>query len=444
MEDRFNMKKSTILSFKPLIQALLCTALISFTGCSLPAETTPTRTSLALPLLAKQNWDVFNREQINQLIQRYGKQSPHYDAQHPPYIVSDFDNTAIFLDIEEATLIYQLENLQFKVTPEQLQQIIGKDIKTSNFVPEYNNQQDQPVNIEKISADIIQSYRWLYLNYQGLGGQLPLEKVKQSRHYQNFITKMRYLYAAISDTFDHDVAYPWVTYLFTGFKETEVRQMVLETFLWQQKQPIGPVTWTSPKQLAGQAGVVSVTWENGLRPYKEMQNLFHVLQQNGIQVYVCSASFIDVVKEIASNPQVGFNIPEDHVYAMQLERDSYGKIRPKFRHGYFQTQGKGKTLTIQQSLVHHYGYGPLFIAGDSEGDQNMMQDFEDTQKVLIINRLRNTETDIGQFSRLAVQSYGQNNSKYLLQGRDANTGLFLSSNKSLKYGQSTPKLLADK
>ena len=432
-----------MLSFKPLVKALLCTALISFTGCSLPAKTTPTHTSMALPLLSGQHWDGFNREQINQLIQRNGKQSPHYDAQHPPYIVTDFDNTAIFLDIEEATLIYQLENLRFKVTPEQLKQIIGKDIKTINFISGYNNQQGQPVNIEKISIDIIQSYRWLYSNYQGLGGQLPLEKVKQSPHYQNFITKMRYLYAAISDTFEHDVAYPWVTYLFTGFKETEVREMVLETFLWQQKQKIGPITWTSPASLSGQAGIVNVTWQNGLRPYKEMQNLFHVLQQNGIQVYVCSASFIDVVKEMAVNPLMGFNIPEDHVYAMELERDQHGTIQPKFRQGYFQTQGKGKTQTIQKYLVSQYGYGPLFIAGDSEGDQNMMQDFKDTQKVLIINRLRKAETDIGQFSRFAVQSYGQNNSKYLLQGRDANTGLFLNSNRSLGYMQSKPRSLAN-
>lgn len=437
------MKKSTMLSFKPLVKALLCTALISFTGCSLPAKTTPTHTSMALPLLSVQHWDGFNREQINQLIQRNGKQSPHYDAQHPPYIVTDFDNTAIFLDIEEATLIYQLENLRFKVTPLQLQQIISKNIKIDSFVPKYNNQKGQPVNIEKISADIIQSYHWLYSNYQGLGGQLSLEKVKQSPHYQNFITKMRYLYAAISDTFDHDVAYPWVTYLFTGFKKNEVRQMTIKTFLWQQKQKIGPITWTSPASLSGQAGIVSVTWDNGLRPYKEMQNLFQVLQQNGIQVYVCSASFVDVVKEMVSNPLVGFLIPESHVYAMQLEHDSQGKIKPEFRHGYFQTQGKGKTLTIQQSLIRQYGYGPLLIAGDSEGDQNMMQDFKDTEKVLIINRLRKAETDIGRFSHLAVQTYGQANTKYLLQGRDANTGLFLSTNKSRAYGQDTLRHLAN-
>ncbi|MDU5499413.1 MAG: haloacid dehalogenase-like hydrolase, partial [Acinetobacter baumannii] len=156
-------------------------------------------------------------------------------------------------------------------------------------------------------------------------------------------------------------------------------------------------------------------------------------------VYVCSASFIDVIKEIISNPEIGYNINEKNAYAMELERDAQNRILPEFRHGYAQTQGKGKTATIQRFLVSKYGYGPIFIAGDSEGDQNMMQDFEATQKVLIINRLRSPSSDIGKFSQQAVQGYGQANPKFLLQGRDANTGQFRPSMASLSYGAQTAK-----
>ncbi len=42
----------------------------------------------------------------------------------------------------------------------------------------------------------------------------------------------------------------------------------------------------------------------------------------------------------------------------------------------------------------------------------MMQDFEATQKVLIINRLRSPSSDIGKFSQQAVQGYGQANPKF--------------------------------
>ncbi|MGT2549066.1 haloacid dehalogenase-like hydrolase [Acinetobacter geminorum] len=426
---------------KALLLTSSLASMIALSACNYnPIQSTSP--AVAIPkkeYIQKGQWDTFNFDQLNQLIATYGKDNPNYNPDKRPYIVTDFDNTSVFLDIEEATLIYQLEHLAFNVTPEQLNQIIRKGISSQNFEAAYNNQQGQAVNIDKIAPDIIASYTWLYHHYNGLKGKQSLDQIKQDPHYLDFITKMRYLYAAIGDTFDHEVAYPWVTYLFTGLTEQQVRNLVKATVAWQMQQPIGPVTWTSPAALSGQAGVVKTTWENGLRPYREMQNLFKAFQDNGIDVYVCSASFIDVIKEIISNPEIGYNINEKNAYAMELERDAQNRILPEFRHGYAQTQGKGKTATIQRFLVSKYGYGPIFIAGDSEGDQNMMQDFATTQKVLIINRLRSPNSDIGKFSQQAVQGYGQANPKFLLQGRDANTGQFRPSMASLSYGAQTAK-----
>ena len=154
---------------------------------------------------------------------------------------------------------------------------------------------------------------------------------------------------------------------------------------------------------------------------------------------VCSASFVDVVKEISSNPAYGYNNPADRVLAMELERDAQGVIQPEFRRGYVQTQGKGKTQTIERFLVSRYGYGPVFVAGDSEGDQNMMQDFADTRAVLIVNRLR--ASDIGKLSGVAVQTYGKADAKYLLQGRDDNAGVFVASQAHTPLGAKEGKLL---
>ncbi len=41
----------------------------------------------------------------------------------------------------------------------------------------------------------------------------------------NFIVKMRYLYDAIGGSFDHEVSYPWVTYLFSGMSKKEVADL---------------------------------------------------------------------------------------------------------------------------------------------------------------------------------------------------------------------------
>ncbi|MDR2113527.1 MAG: haloacid dehalogenase-like hydrolase [Candidatus Accumulibacter sp.] len=384
--------------------------------------------------LTPRNWDSFNREQLDNFIAAYGNASASYNPGKRPYVVFDWDNTSIFLDIEEAALIYQLENLVFGATPAQLDKAIRMNIADKSFAKGFNNAAGEAVNIDKVAPDIIESYTWLYNNYQGLKGGKSLEEVKKSPHYMNFITKVRYLYEAIGDTFDHAVSYPWVTYLFTGMTEAQVRKLTRDTVAWQLKQPVESVKWTSPASQPGKAGVLSISWKNGLRLLPEMQELYDVLRKSGFDVYVCSASFIDVIKEISSNPEYGYRNPENMAYAMELERDANGRLMTEFRKGYDQTQGKGKTKTIERFLVSRYGYGPLMIAGDSEGDQNMMGDFADTKIVLIVNRLRSPKTDIGKFSKLAVESYGKPGAKFLLQGRDDNKGVLVPSQLHYKLG----------
>uniref|UniRef100_UPI000D38F368 HAD family hydrolase n=1 Tax=unclassified Variovorax TaxID=663243 RepID=UPI000D38F368 len=409
-------------------------AALAATGC---ASLSPT----PAPVLAAGHWDAFNRTQIEGLIASQGKGSAGYDATRPPYVVFDWDNTSVFLDIEEASLIYQLENLAFGATPAQLEVALRKNIPTRDFLPAYNNAAGQPVNIDRVVPDIVASYSWLYANYKGLKGEQSLAVVAMSPHYGAFITKVRYLYEAIGDTFDHDTAYPWVTYLFAGMTEAQVRKLTADTVAWQLKEPVAKVRWTSPAALPGRAGVVSVSWKNGLRLQPEMQDLYAAFRNAGFDVWVCSASFVDVIREISSNPAFGYNNPPERVLAMELERDARGVIQPEFRRGYDQTQGPGKTKNIRRFLVAKYGYGPSFVAGDSEGDQNMMADFADTKKVLIVNRLRDPKTDIGRFSALAVQNHGKADTRYLLQGRDDNTGAWVASQLHTPLGAAQGKAL---
>lgn len=389
--------------------------------------------------LAHGNWDAFNRQQIDAMIAAYGNTSSRFDASRPPYAVFDWDNTSIFLDIEEAVLAYQLETLRFAATPQQLETAIRMNVPVRDFDARYNNAAGSPVNIDAIAPDILESYTWLYRNYRGMRGDQSLDAVKSSPHYLNFIAKMRYLYDAIGGSFDHAVSYPWVTYHFAGMTEAQVRKLTADTVAWQLKQPIGTVNWRSPATLPGKAGVVASDWKNGLRLVPEMKDLYAKLRNAGFDVWVCSASFVDVIKEISSNPDYGYNNPAERVLAMELERDAQHVIQPAFRRDYDQTQGKGKTATIKRFLVQKYGYGPIFVAGDSEGDQNMMQDFPDTRTVLIVNRLRGS--DIGNLSEEAAKQYGQPGTKYLLQGRNDNTGAFLPSQRSIALGKKDTQLL---
>lgn len=428
-----------------LVTSLVVCAIATSAFANPPASGSPSVNSSAVQQskekLQALNWDKFNKSQLDKLITQYGKDSPNYDPAHPPYAVFDWDNTSIFLDIEEAILSYQVQNLVFGATPKQLEEAIRKNISNQSFDKSHNNAAGQPVDINKIAPDIIESYTWLYNNYQGLKGTKSLEEVKKSPHYSAFRAKLRYLYEAIGGTFDHATSYPWVTYLFAGMTEAQVRDVTQKAIDWQLNQPVNKVTWTSPENLPGKAGVVSISWNNGLRTVPEMKDLYQTLRANGFDVWVCSASFVDVIKEFSSNPSYGYENPANRVIAMELERNKDGQIMAQFRKGYDQTQGAGKTKNIERFLVSKYGYGPILVAGDSEGDQNMMQDFADTKLVLIINRLRSPNTDIGKFSEEAVKTYGKQNAKFLLQGRNDNTGLFVPSQKSYKFGSTVAKEL---
>lgn len=422
-----------------LLIAALAAAL--FGGCAQYQTTAPESTTQVQQAikLADHNWDKFNKAQLEKLLATHGKTSASYNPAKPPYAVFDWDNTMVFLDIEEATLIYQLQNLKFNMTPAQMDKALRMNIPATNFKADYNNAAGQPVNIDLAAADAVESYTWIYNNYQGLKGSLPLNVVKENPHYMNFITKVRYLYEAIGDTFDVSVSYPWVLYLFTGLNEQQVRKMTQETADWQLTQPVEKVKWTSPASLPGKAGVVSVSWKNGLRLVPEMQDLFRAFRAAGIDIWICSASFVDVVKEISSNPKYGYHSPDSRVIGMELERDANGVIQTEFRRGYDQTQGKGKTKAIERFLVSKYGYGPIFVAGDSEGDMNMMQDFADTKLVLIVNRLKGK--DIDKLSRVAAANYGKDDPKVLLQGRDDNKGTFVPSQAHFKLGSKTGQVL---
>ena len=421
---------------------LLIAALIAglFGGCAQTTTAPDSQVQVQQAVkLADANWDKFNKAQLDKFIATYGKGSPSYNPAKPPYAVFDWDNTMVFLDVEEATFIYQLEHLKFNMTPAQMDKALRMNVPNSNFKADYNNAAGQPVNIDLVIPDAVESYTWIYNNYDGMKGKLPLAEVKKNPHYTNFITKARYLYEAIGDTFDVSIAYPWVLYLFTGMNEQQVRKMTQETIDWQMTQPVEKVKWTSPASIPGKAGVVSVSWKNGLRLMPEMQDLFRAFRAAGIDIWVCTASFVDVIKEISSNPKYGYNNPADRVVGMELERDGSGIIQTEYRKGYDQTQGKGKTKAIERFIVPKYGYGPIFVAGDSEGDMNMMQDFADTKLVLIVNRLKGK--DIDKLSRTAAAEYGKDGAKVLLQGRDDNKGTFIPSQAHVKLGAKEGQVL---
>ncbi|MGN0181463.1 MAG: haloacid dehalogenase-like hydrolase [Candidatus Ornithomonoglobus sp.] len=395
-------------------------------------------------MLAKNNWADATYDALNNLIKNNGILSSTYDAANKPYVVFDCDNTTVINDIEEALLIYQLENLRFRLTPDNIAEVLQTGIPDTEqpFVEDYRNADGEALNVKLIVDDCAADYEYLYKNYTGFGagGDMTLDEIRNTDEYKDFTAKVRFLYSAVNDTFDASVGYPWVTYLFTGMTSGEVRALAEESHdYWLDYGEFTKVKWTSPETLKGEAGVVSVSYKTGLAFPEEMKDLYNTFMENGIDVYVCSASFYDVVVAAMTNPKYGYNVKEENVYAMRLKTDEQGRYINEYDDNYFQTQGKGKAYTINAYIRGRYGNrGPIFVAGDSSGDFNMITEYSDMQLGLIVNRVRSDS--MKSISQEAAASIGNPAAKYVLQGRDENTGVFRPSEKSILLGETEEKL----
>ena len=330
------------------------------------------------------------------------------------YVVFDWDYTSIYQDTQENLFRYQIDNLKFKMTPAQFSKAIRKDIPLDNFAKDYVNVKGQPINITKIANDLDKRYTFLYNNYIKTQ-KMSLEKIKQTEEFKDFRGKLAFLYEAIGGSFSHDVAYPWVLYLFENMSVSEVQKLAKEANDFGIGNKLGKYVLESSDKLTGEAGKVSHQYKSGLRTQPETANLFHEFEKNGIKVYIVSASLEDIVKVFASNKSYGYNLSSDSVYGMRLEMNG-DKYVAEYKYGYPQTQTKGKVEVINKYLKpKHGGKDPLLVAGDSEGDVNMLSEYKGTKALLLMKRK-------GKLDNLAKDA------RALIQTRNEETGLFVPEN----------------
>jgi hypothetical protein len=118
-----------------------------------------------------------------------------------------------------------------------------------------------------------------------------------------------------------------------------------------------------------------------------------------------------------------------------------------------QTQGVGKSETFVKTVLPLYdNRGPIFGAGDSQGDFNFMTEFKDTVVGLMMNRVRKDDAGIC----AAIASWQDDNNidlyeamkrgeiRFLNQGRDENKGEYRPFPSSIMLGKTEPQLLHDK
>ncbi|NLD31825.1 MAG: haloacid dehalogenase-like hydrolase [Trichococcus flocculiformis] len=388
-------------------------------------------------ILSSKNWAPHTHQALNAVISSYGNQSSSFDPAAPPYVVFDFDNTSAIMDIEDTLMLYMLLHLDYRLTPDQFHAILTDGLENVGATVDTLLDKTNPLaTIGNIADDIKVAYAWLYKQYEGFmqGGTLSLEEAKKSSYYEEFAAKIRLFYTVINGDFKRKAGYPWMTYLFAQRSIKELRQLAYQSIsYWLQYGKFERVTLTSPADLTSKAGVIVSHYDTGLAFPNELKELYHVLQANGIVVYVISASPVDVVQVAATHPDFGYGLDNEHVIGMYYNKDENGLIQPSMQPGKNITKGPGKTAVITEQLMpKHNEKQPLMLFGDSTGDYDMMMELKDTKLCVLFNRYMNDDTQ--KMAREAFRTIEDENPRIVLQGRDENKGSLRPSEKTILLG----------
>jgi hypothetical protein len=150
-----------------------------------------------------------------------------------------------------------------------------------------------------------------------------------------------------------------------------------------------------------------------------------------------------------------FAIPDvKGIVAMTNQTDNKGRYINAYNYDlHAQTQGVGKSLAIKKVIAPLYqGHGPIFTAMDSQGDFNFTTEFKDTRAVLIMNRRRKDDAalcaGIAEYQKKHDISLQQANldgdTKFILQGRNENTGALWPDDQTLLLGKTSKVFLSDR
>ena len=343
-------------------------------------------------ILPKDNWEPQAHRALVSLIKDNGIRSKDYDPQCRPYAVFDYDNTTVINDISLMMLIYQIEHFRYAFPPADAYDVLTSTVSCRS------------PRIMELAADIASDYSVLY------------EMVSEGLEPKDFTSVAEYLdFRAKLWTFSQFLEYEcphgswtiWMPSLLRGMTRVEARALASESIgYWMEQGRIWEETWESPD------GKATIDVMKGLALPQESVHLYKALKDNGIDVYICSASMEFIVEAMACDPKYGLDMDPEMVYGIRMKGEE--RIEAVFDPAYEQPYAEGKVRCIDAYMApEHCGRQPILVCGDSNGDYAMLTEYPDLQKGLIIKCDRS-----GGIAALAdTAAAGGNKGKYILQAR---------------------------
>ncbi len=187
----------------------------------------------------------------------------------------------------------------------------------------------------------------------------------------------------------HDlISYPWASQIFAGFSLKELKQNLDE--MLALREPLQRQVWQDGK-------VVTVSLPIP-RMFRGMQELYQVLRENGIEVYVMTAAHEEIIRMVACDPKYGYNVkPENVIGVTVLLKDpasgEFTNARIRIRDGKYDPKKDDYVTTAfltnpmtwfegkQGSTIGYISQWrrPILAAGDSTGSDTYMLESVDVE-----------------------------------------------------------------
>jgi len=389
-----------------------------------------------------------------------------YAGSYNGYAVFDFDNTTCIFDVENQLVIHQLETMSFNLTPARLPEVLRTICHPENW------------NLEDWISDITAAYSYLYGTYGPFtpDGLSPADqqKVHSDPMWLEFAAKMGKLYSEVGLNEAPGTATQWVLYWFDGMIHEEIYDLASRSHRKYMALETADSVWRSPAEIPSRIGPVEYSFTNGLSVTPNIKELWECLDENGIDIWVCSASGIDQV--MAAVDAAGLHGHISGVIAMNVAMDWSGRATNAYdysapayvpaRNGGWVADSTlvvceppclhGKVAAIDNTLVKKYGTGPLACFMDATGDFYFCTEYASTRLVTCFNRAdRPVSEGGGLIAELAIhqrdvlgydlrKANAAGDTFYVLQGRDENGMRSLRpSNATLRAGSNKERLFLD-
>ena len=408
-------------------------------------------------LLEHQDWAPDVKKGLNDLVRAYGNQAER------SYAVFDFDNTTTIFDITENEMYFQLLTMSFELTPDRLAEVLstGLPLEEGDYAA--------------YVRDIRKAYGHLYdefgpFTYRGLDEE-TMGEVKADPMWEEFASKMCRFYSYIYHFASPTAAYNWTKYWCCGMTEKQEYELAGRSHTYCSSIETVRDTWEGTVE--SELGPQDYTYTLGFTITEPMKELWRVLDANGIDVWVCSASgTIPVLRAI---DMFGLRPYCTGVLSMTICLDDEGRYTNAYDYGGraslpsedgtwlldslatgAQTCAQGKVTAIVNAIAPKYGgKGPIACFMDSTGDFNFATEFASTKVSVCFNRGDRRLTDggslIGETAIYERDVLGYNLNKanaagdilFLYQGRDENGMRSLRpSNAALRLGMAQENIFA--